>query len=83
MADIQLAATFREKVSGSKLVEARKAGKIPAIMYGHKGIPQMIWVDFITFSKVYAVAGESSIISLALDKGKRRTSLFKICRMMP
>ncbi len=71
MADIQLAATTREKISSSKLVEARKKGKIPAIMYGHKGASQMIWIDFITFSKVYAIAGESSIISLSLDKGKK------------
>lgn len=71
MADIQLTATLREKVSSTKLVQARKEGKVPAIMYGHKGAPQMLWVDFLTFSKVFAVAGESSIISLMLDKGKK------------
>lgn len=72
MADITLTATPREKVSNTKLGRARREGKIPAIMYGgHKATPQMLWVDFLTFAKVYAVAGESSIISLALDKGKK------------
>jgi len=70
MAALQLTVTMREKVSSFKLNHARKAGKIPAIMYGHGAEPQMFWVDFLTFSKVYAVAGESSIISLAPDKGK-------------
>ncbi len=71
MADIQLNATVREKVSSAKLARARKAGKIPAIMYGNKVAPQMIWVDFLTFAKVHAIAGESSIITLALEKGKK------------
>ncbi len=70
MADITLSVTPREKVSSTKLVAARKAGKVPAVMYGNKGIPQMLWVDFLTFSKVFAVAGESSIISLLID-GKK------------
>lgn len=71
MADIQLTATLREKVSSTKLNRARKEGKIPAVMYGHKGIPQMLWVDFLTFSKVFAVAGESSIIALHIGEGKK------------
>lgn len=70
MADITLTVTPREKVSSTKLTAARKAGKVPAVMYGHKGTPQMLWVDFLTFSKVFAVAGESSIISLEID-GKK------------
>lgn len=71
MADIQLSATLREKVSSSHLVRSRKEGKIPAIVYGNKVAPQMVWVDFLTFSKVHAVAGESSIITLSLEKGKK------------
>ena len=71
MADIKLTAAPREKVSSTKLVAARKAGKIPAIMYGHKGEPKMLWVDFLTFSKVFAVAGESSILSLEIEGGKK------------
>ncbi len=71
MADIKLAATLREKVSSAKIEAARKKGQIPAIMYGHKSVPQMLWVDFLTFSKVYAVAGESSIINLAIGDKKQ------------
>lgn len=70
MDELQLTATLREKVSGTKLGHARKEGKIPAILYGHGTEPKMLWVDFLSFGKVYASAGESSIISLAIDKGK-------------
>ncbi len=71
MADIKLVAALREKVSSTQLVKARKEGRIPAIMYGHQGVPQMLWVDFLTFSKVFAVAGESSILSLEIEGGKK------------
>lgn len=71
MADITLAVTPREKVSSTKLAEARKTGKIPAVMYGHKGASQMLWVDFLSFSKVFSVAGESSIIALAIGDKKK------------
>lgn len=73
MANIELAVTLREKVSSGKLLRARKEGKIPAIVYGNKALSQMVWVDFLTFSKVYAIAGESSIITLDLEKGKPRS----------
>jgi large subunit ribosomal protein L25 len=71
MADIKLSATLREKMTGTQLNKARKEGKIPGILYGHKKAPKMLWVDFLTFSKVYAVAGESSIILLELEKDKK------------
>lgn len=71
MADSQLVTTLREKIPRTKMIRARKDGKIPAIMYGHKGTPQMMWVDALTFAKVYAVSGESSIISLALGDKKK------------
>ncbi|MDP2837730.1 MAG: 50S ribosomal protein L25 [Candidatus Moranbacteria bacterium] len=70
MAELQLAVTPRERVSSTKLDQARKAGKIPAIMYGHDAKPQMLWVDFLAFSKMYTLAGESSIITLTLENGK-------------
>ncbi|MBP7060751.1 MAG: 50S ribosomal protein L25 [Candidatus Moranbacteria bacterium] len=71
MADVTLAVTTREKSSRSQLGVARKAGKIPAVMYGNKRAPQTLWVDALTFAKVFAVAGESSIIGLEIGAGKK------------
>ncbi len=71
MAELQLTATLREKASSAVLERSRKEGKIPAVMYGHKGASKMFWVDFFAFSKVFALAGESSIISLQIGDGKK------------
>ncbi len=70
MAELQLSVTPREKVSTSVLEQSRKEGKIPAIMYGHGAKAQMLWVNALAFEKMYAVAGESSIISLTVEGGK-------------
>ncbi len=70
MAELQLTVTAREKVSGTKLNQARKEGNIPAVMYGHDTTPQMFWVKALAFGKIFAQAGESSIITLAPEQGK-------------
>lgn len=68
--ELSLKAAVREKASGKALAKARKDGRIPAVMYGHGTEPQTLWVDFLAFSKLYAKAGESSILSLAIEDGK-------------
>jgi large subunit ribosomal protein L25 len=70
MAELTLKVTAREKASGKALTRSRKEGRVPAVMYGHGIEPQMFWVDAISFSKLYAKAGESSILSLAPEDGK-------------
>jgi large subunit ribosomal protein L25 len=68
--ELSLKVTAREKASGKALAKIRKEGRIPAIMYGHGIEPQMFWVDFMGFSKLYAKAGESSILSIVPEEGK-------------
>ncbi len=70
MAELKLAVTTREKVSSKVLERSRKEGRIPAVMYGHGSEAQMLWVNALAFSKTYAQAGGSSIISLDVEKGK-------------
>jgi large subunit ribosomal protein L25 len=69
MAEFTLQVKSREE-AGKNLHTMRKQGLIPAIMYGHNSAPKMFWVQYLDFSKLYAKAGESSIIELALEKGK-------------
>ena len=52
------------------LYASRKQGLIPAVMYGHGTTPQMFWVQYMGFSKLYNQAGESSIIEVAPEVGK-------------
>ncbi len=52
------------------LYTSRKQGLIPAVMYGHGIDPQMFWVQYMSFSKLYGKAGESSIIEVTPESGK-------------
>ena len=70
MVELKLAVTMREKISGKALVHARKEGRIPAVMYGHGDKPKMLWVNALAFTKTFAKAGGSSIISLDVAEGK-------------
>ncbi len=49
---------------GKQLATVRKAGKLPAIVYGPKEVPQAISVDARTFNKLFKEAGESTVITL-------------------
>ena len=69
MAEFTLQVKSREE-AGKNLHTMRKQGSIPAIMYGHNSAPQMFWVQYLDFSKLYAKAGENSIIEIAPEKGK-------------
>lgn len=63
MKKIRIKAKSREK--GVRGTEKKK--QIPAILYG-KGIKnQMVWVDYLDFSKAYEEAGESTILDLAIE----------------
>ena len=48
----------------------KKNGLIPAVFYGRKEKSTSIAVNTVNFKKVFATAGESSIINLKTDKGE-------------
>lgn len=59
-----LEATTRTE-RGKELAALRKAGKIPAVVYGPKEPATAITLDRIQFEKIFKQAGESSIITLS------------------
>lgn len=60
---------------GKKVNRLRKAGVIPAVLYGY-GIPSVaVQVEARAFENVWKEAGESSLISLVMDDGARQTVL--------
>ncbi len=65
----KLTATPRVKAQ-HKLAEERAAGKLPAILYGHKVEPALYWLKYLDFEKLYKSAGESTIIEL-MTEGKK------------
>jgi large subunit ribosomal protein L25 len=52
------------KERGKKLAMLRKAGKLPAIMYGPKEEATPLTLDLVQFEKLLKEAGESSVITL-------------------
>lgn len=63
MKKITIKAKPRKKGVDSK--EQKK--QIPAILYG-KGVKnQMVWVDYLDFSRTYEEVGESTVVDLAIE----------------
>lgn len=62
---------------GKKLGAHRREGEIPAILYGHGIKSKPLFVDCLTFQKVYKEAGESSIVEVTLDEKEKKNVLIK------
>jgi len=66
---IQLSAKKRE-VTGKKVETLRKEGFIPAVLYGPGSVSLALSVAKKEFDMAYKEAGESSLVSLNVDKDK-------------
>jgi large subunit ribosomal protein L25 len=64
-----ISAKIRQEV-GKKVRDLRSKGILPAVLYGPKTETLSIEVNEKDFEKVFREAGESSLISLELDKKK-------------
>jgi len=67
---IKLLAKIR-KETGRKTSVLKEAGRIPAVVYGHKIKNTILDVDSKEFEKVYRQVGENSLIELDVDKDKK------------
>ncbi len=59
----------KREVFGKQLPSARRAGKLPVVMYGRKNKPVSLFVQIQAFKKIFAAAGESSMITLQTPEG--------------
>lgn len=57
----------KRELFGKKLQSSRKEGKLPAVLYGGKEENNSIFIDLKEFRKIWAKAGESSIVELSID----------------
>lgn len=65
-----LKAQVRKEV-GRKVKLLRKEGILPANVYGKKTKSEAIKVNLKEFAKVYSVAGETGLINLIIENGKK------------
>ncbi len=66
MQHARLVAQIRD-ISGRKTESLRSEGQVPAVMYGFGTEPVSITVDRNAFIKVYAQAGESTVVDLEIN----------------
>jgi len=62
---LELSATIRNNL-GKKAALSRKAGKIPAVIYGHQKENLNLEFDYVEFEKILAQARESTLINLKI-----------------
>jgi large subunit ribosomal protein L25 len=65
---------------GRKTNILRSEGKVPAVMYGFETEPKNIVLDRNAFTKVYAQAGESTVVDLEIDGTKHPVLIAEIQR---
>jgi large subunit ribosomal protein L25 len=66
---LSLSTQTRKKL-GKDAKALRKKGFVPAVLYGPKTKNIFLKIDLKKFNKIYKQAGESSLISLEIDKKK-------------
>ena len=66
MEPIAITATKRT-ITGKHVSKLRKAGSLPAVLYGHEVETQTIEINERDFAKVLKTAGESTIVNLVVD----------------
>jgi large subunit ribosomal protein L25 len=66
---LKLSAHVRE-ITGKKSRTLRKAGALPAVLYGHESKSTPIALDAREFQTIYSRAGKTHLVDLALDGGR-------------
>jgi len=80
MSEIEISATFREKVGKAESGRLRRTGRVPCIMYGVDGTVDSISVNKREIEKL--LSGSHSIISVNVD-GKKQSSVVKEIQYHP
>ena len=58
----------KRELFGGKIISLRKAGVIPAVVYGHGIKTKPVQVSYLDFEKVLHEVGESSLFNLEINK---------------
>ena len=75
---LKLPAILRENL-GRKAQYVRDAGKIPAVIYGHKVENQNLELNYVEFEKILEKAGESTILDVVVgDKAPLKALISEV-----
>lgn len=75
--EMTLTVERREKLGTTGANALRRAGKIPAVLYGHGTTPQHLALDLRAFDDLLHHGGRNGIITLAMNGQKSETALVR------
>ncbi|MGH3871992.1 MAG: 50S ribosomal protein L25/general stress protein Ctc [Pseudonocardiaceae bacterium] len=82
MSEVRLAAEPRTEFGKGAARRARRAGKIPAVLYGHGSDPQHVALPALEFARVLREQGSNAVLSLDMD-GQPQLALTKTVTVHP
>lgn len=82
MSEIRLAAEPRTEFGKGAARRVRRAGKIPAVLYGHGSDPQHVALPALEFAKIVRDQGSNAVLSLDLG-GAPQLALTKAVTVHP
>jgi large subunit ribosomal protein L25 len=82
VSEVRLAADPRTEFGKGAARRTRRAGKIPAVLYGHGSEPQHVALPALEFARVVREQGSNAVLSLELN-GRPQLALTKTVTVHP
>lgn len=82
MSEVRLAAEPRTEFGKGAARRTRRAGKIPAVLYGHGSDPQHVALPALEFARVVREQGSNAVLSIDVD-GEAQLALTKTVTVHP
>ncbi len=76
MADVRIDADIRTEFGKGAARRTRRAGRIPAVLYGHGTEPQHLSLPSLEFARVVREQGRNAVLTLSID-GRPQLALTK------
>ncbi|HEX5827312.1 MAG TPA: 50S ribosomal protein L25 [Candidatus Limnocylindrales bacterium] len=83
MADRPALAAERRTVTGKAVARLRKAGQLPAVVYGHGTASEPVTIDAHEFELLRKQAGASTLVDLKVEGGNARPVLLSNIQVHP
>ena len=83
MSEVRLAAEPRTEFGKGAARRTRRAGKIPAVLYGHGSDPKHLALPALEFARVVREHGQNAVLTLAIGSAKDELALTKTVTTHP
>ena len=83
MSEVRLAAEPRTEFGKGAARRARRAGQIPAVLYGHGSDPKHLALPALEFARVVREHGQNAVLTLEIDGSDTELALTKTVTVHP